>query len=494
MPAIPPGMPKTAAEGRFPCVACDRGFDVERDLAAHCRTHERCPHAPQEKGGCTFEAVHKVVMAHVLKEHARKREGTGGSGSGVTLPPSLLELIPEKYRGAAAVGSSEADIKRWREDRKRHFPTADRVAKRAEVAAVRADRGELPANSTRDVGKMRHREREREREREGGGAPPAATPAAATPAAAPAVPSNAGAAAAAEDDEEDIDEEEVALAAALAASSGGTSSAASSAAASTGDIAPGTEEVDGEAAGQPTAKRRKLEPKEPTASLLSGYDDDDNINADEDEDNDGPEEEKIAHTAADVVSATAATAPTATIAVVTAIPEEADTRLGVIRGGSSVSAADAGGSSSDRGGGRMDRDRDRTRPVCRLYPQGRCKLGRQCKFSHNLKDAHRGGSDSAGGASSAAGVHKVNTVCRWYLLGTCGAGSRCPYQHTATGDGGGPSTQLLRKLLASEVQRETSILLQAVRYVVRNDFFSAPPPPAAAAASDDNNDQHASAS
>jgi hypothetical protein len=429
-------MQKTASEGRFACQPCDRGFDTERDQQAHIRTHEKCHHA-----GCPFEAVHKVLLSHLLKEHGRRAGGgsgtegaSGGGGAAITLPPSLLELIPEKYRGAAQVGNSAEEISRWREERRKHFPTAVTIARRQEKQAARDERGEL-ARAT-DTGKMKHAQ----------GA--AASTTAAKKAeddnkAAETAPAAVATAASVDDDEEeeDVDEEEAALAAAL-----GLAAAASTTAAT------GTDSSSAE----PAAKRRRLDDgsaadkdKSASGERPVGADDDD----------EAPDEEPVAHTAADLSAAQQRAASAAA---------EEDTRLGVI---SSKASVPPPGSAS---GGGMVAD---SRPVCRMYQQGRCKLGRQCRFSHDFKNrsARDGASSSSGNAGS-----KSSAVCRWYLLGTCGAGTRCPYQHSAVGDTGAPTAQLLRKLLAKDLQRETSILLQAVRYVVRQNFFVPSAEPSAA--------------
>jgi hypothetical protein len=41
----------------------------------------------------------------------------------VRMPPGLLELIPPKYRFAATVGNSPEEIARWKEARKKHYPS-----------------------------------------------------------------------------------------------------------------------------------------------------------------------------------------------------------------------------------------------------------------------------------------------------------------------------------------------------------------------------------
>lgn len=142
------GLPKTAAEGLYSCTPCDRGFDSARDLAAHTAGHTHCEHP-----GCTFAAQRKRVLEHVKTAHrveGQAQEGDGGAvrdaAGRVLLPPALLDLIPPRYRSAAAVGDSEEEITRWREERKRKYPTAEQAQVKKAQADARAERGGLVDN------------------------------------------------------------------------------------------------------------------------------------------------------------------------------------------------------------------------------------------------------------------------------------------------------------------------------------------------------------
>lgn len=137
------GLPKTAAEGVYSCSTCDRGFDSARDLHAHTEGHTHCEHP-----GCTFAAQRKIVQEHVKKAHrveGQPQEGDGGAvrdaQGRVLLPPALLDLIPPRYRSAAAVGDSEEEIAKWREERKRRYPTAAQAEVKKAQADARAERG-----------------------------------------------------------------------------------------------------------------------------------------------------------------------------------------------------------------------------------------------------------------------------------------------------------------------------------------------------------------
>jgi len=85
-----------------------------------------------------------VVQAHEGKAHRGEGEGGGRDASGaVLIPPSLLELIPVQYRGAAQVGDSEEEVSRWRAERRKNYPTAAAVACKAEEKEGRRERGEM---------------------------------------------------------------------------------------------------------------------------------------------------------------------------------------------------------------------------------------------------------------------------------------------------------------------------------------------------------------
>lgn len=133
---------KTAAEGRYACAPCDRGFDGQADLAEHIAAHISC-HAP----GCAFSAGRRVVQAHYIRVHASAMTGPP------RLPPSLVELIPPKYRGAAAIGNTTAEVERWRADRRLHFPTTAVVEAKRRTAEARVFRGDPAAEGGRSGGR-----------------------------------------------------------------------------------------------------------------------------------------------------------------------------------------------------------------------------------------------------------------------------------------------------------------------------------------------------
>ena len=145
------------------------------------------------------------------------------------------------------------------------------------------------------------------------------------------------------------------------------------------------------------------------------------------------------------------------LGIVPSVSERVDSESGV-RGGSGVAGA-AG------------------RPLCAAFKaNGRCRFGSSCHFSHAL-------------SATVAPPGSLPAVCRWYLLGVCTAGKRCPYQHAQSTSGvapssssssskgaevGGESKSLLRRLFARDIQRETSMLLQSIRFLVQQQHKQGP--------------------
>lgn len=129
---------------KIECTTCKKWFISEAKKQEHLALHEKCPYP-----GCTFTAIEKVLRDHIAAHH-----NTGED----KIPPSLLELIPEKYshRGFLnnspdiatrprsetpprkfASGSTGFLACRWREERKRRYPTQKTIQeKQAALQAV----------------------------------------------------------------------------------------------------------------------------------------------------------------------------------------------------------------------------------------------------------------------------------------------------------------------------------------------------------------------
>ena len=91
--------------------------------------HEKCPYP-----GCTFSAIEKVLKDHISSVHKTGED---------KIPPSLLELIPEKYRYAATIGNNPDDIRKWREERKRRYPTQKNIEEKKNAQQAIEDAGGL---------------------------------------------------------------------------------------------------------------------------------------------------------------------------------------------------------------------------------------------------------------------------------------------------------------------------------------------------------------
>jgi hypothetical protein len=76
------------------------------------------------------------------------------SAGSVSLPPSLVALIPPQYRHAASLGNDPESLARWREERRRRYPTAAVRAAAAAKALEASKRGEY-AHPAKALGRTR---------------------------------------------------------------------------------------------------------------------------------------------------------------------------------------------------------------------------------------------------------------------------------------------------------------------------------------------------
>lgn len=132
------------SEGPFQCVPCNREFKDHRSRDAHVATHVMC-----SEPGCGFQAGKKVVKEHFRKVHAKEPP---------KLPPALAREVPSKYRHAVKIGETPEEIEKWREARRRNYPTKANIAKKAANRVAAEARGAVPA--VEDTGRMRKRKRE----------------------------------------------------------------------------------------------------------------------------------------------------------------------------------------------------------------------------------------------------------------------------------------------------------------------------------------------
>jgi len=96
----------------YSCDACQKEFTSKETLNAHLGSHVQCNH-----GGCTFKASRKMLKLHWIQVHA--------SGK------MRIKLdTPE-------------EIAKWREERKRKYPTLANVEKKKEEEAKRRASGQI---------------------------------------------------------------------------------------------------------------------------------------------------------------------------------------------------------------------------------------------------------------------------------------------------------------------------------------------------------------
>jgi len=96
---------------------------------------------------------------------------------------------------------------------------------------------------------------------------------------------------------------------------------------------------------------------------------------------------------------------------------------------------------------------------CQFFLRGRCKLGAKCKRAHVPNRA----------------------LCRNFLAGKCRKEAKCKYTHSEEArkeytaelalEESQQRNSLLKKLLRRERDLEASLTLQAIKYIVENNFF-----------------------
>ncbi|KAI5641454.1 nuclear fragile X mental retardation-interacting protein 1 (NUFIP1) domain-containing protein [Phthorimaea operculella] len=95
------------------CETCDRGFTTQHQLETHKQQHQKC-----NIDGCQFVAHPKVVTKHIQMQHS-----TG------------------LFKKIANLNNPE-EIQKWREERKRRFPTKENIEKKAAEIKEKIERGE----------------------------------------------------------------------------------------------------------------------------------------------------------------------------------------------------------------------------------------------------------------------------------------------------------------------------------------------------------------
>lgn len=104
------------------------------------------------------------------------------------------------------------------------------------------------------------------------------------------------------------------------------------------------------------------------------------------------------------------------------------------------------------------REREQKQPCVHWERSGRCSFGDKCSFAH-----------------------EKTGVCTFFLNhGRCRHGDACKYKHVRTGSREleeirDPRGQLMKKLMAPEIYKFQSAMLQCIRHMVNNNFYQGNP-------------------
>lgn len=108
------------------CTYCNEGFATQIDFQAHRRSHQKCPYDE-----CKFNANELAVSEHIQKVHI----GT-----------KIKDL------------TSPEDIEKWREERRKRYPTAANVQLRQQIQEMKQNRGEKLHDSKARFGDQKQKD------------------------------------------------------------------------------------------------------------------------------------------------------------------------------------------------------------------------------------------------------------------------------------------------------------------------------------------------
>lgn len=112
------------------CKYCREGFSSQNDLFHHRKSHERCPYEE-----CKFNASGKVVAEHIQRVHMKTNALV-----------KIQDLItPEQ-------------IEKWREERRKRYPTTANVTLRQQAQEIRFQRGEKLQDRQQRFGDLQQRD------------------------------------------------------------------------------------------------------------------------------------------------------------------------------------------------------------------------------------------------------------------------------------------------------------------------------------------------
>lgn len=114
------------------CTTCSITFDSLQAYTSHLSSHIQCTHP-----NCTFTASKKVVSAHYSQSHG-KFSGRGLKTVTIQTPGSKKA---QKFK--ICVGNHPDDVKAWIEERKKRFPTREKMSKLDEKRKRRREEGRL---------------------------------------------------------------------------------------------------------------------------------------------------------------------------------------------------------------------------------------------------------------------------------------------------------------------------------------------------------------
>lgn len=117
------------------CEPCDKEFPIKSQYDVHVSTHEPC-----SEPGCKFVGSKKVVNAHYHLMHGLY-SGTG-----------YKKINVEGTEFNVLLGTSEAEVQQWREERKKRFPSANAIKKKQEDEALLKQKGGVSSQTDTNNG------------------------------------------------------------------------------------------------------------------------------------------------------------------------------------------------------------------------------------------------------------------------------------------------------------------------------------------------------